>query len=380
MTTNIVNRRGTLPHTVDKLAKGELTVGFIGGSITDGRPGHNWPEPVARWLVETFPKARISVENAGIGATGSDLASFRAKRDLIDTGCDLVFVEFAVNDNDVPAERRGRTREGLLRQLLADGRRDVVIVYTYCQDMYEDMMAGRVPPSIAEFEALAEHYGLNSVWMGKHALEEVKLGRLRWEEWLPDGLHPTQRGSLSYGASVIGFLWDALRSEAAGSAAEAGATATGAPAVNGSAQAEAVLPEPLHAGHWQHARLVPFEEMRTEGPWMAKRWVTLQWIDRALTTAAVGAKLRFAFEGTVLALAFDFGKRAAEFRYRIDGGEWQVSSRERPDWCGDSGWLKLEVLADGLTPGRHEAELEVVHGGRPDCQGTNFDLAFAGIV
>lgn len=367
MTTNIVNRRSSLRRTVDKLTKGELTVGFIGGSITDGRPGHNWPEPVTRWLVETFPKARISVENAGIGATGSDLATFRAKRDLIDTGCDLVFVEFAVNDNDVPTERRGRTREGLLRQLLADGNRDVVLVYTYCQDMYEDMMAGRVPPSIAEFEALAEHYGLNSVWMGKHALEEVKLGRLRWEEWLPDGLHPTHRGSLSYGTSVIGFLWEALRPD---TASEAGS--------NGDSTAQ--LPEPLHAGHWQHARLVPFDELRTEGPWMVKRWVTLQWIDRALTTAAVGAKLSFAFEGTVLALAFDFGKRSAEFRYRIDGGEWKVSSRERPDWCGDSGWLKLEVLADGLTAGRHEAELEVVHGGRPDCQGTNFDLAFVGVV
>lgn len=368
MSIGIVNKRGPLRHTTDKLAKGGLTVGFIGGSITDGRPGHNWPEPVTRWLVETFPQARISVENAGIGATGSDLAAFRAKRDLIDTGCDLVFVEFAVNDNDVPTERRNRTREGLLRQLLADGKRDVVLVYTYCQDMYEDMMAGRVPPSIAEFEALAERYGLNSVWMGKHALEEVKLGRLRWEEWLPDGLHPTQRGSLSYGTSVIGFLWEALRPENAGAAA------------GGPAAAAASLPEPLHPGHWQHVRFVPFEAMKLEGPWMVKRWVNLHWIDRALTTAAVGAKLSFAFEGSVLALAFDFGKRSAEFRYRIDGGEWKVSSRERPDWCGDSGWLKLEVLADGLAPGRHEFELEVVHGNRPDCQGTNFDLAFAGMV
>lgn len=360
MATEIVNIRVALRHTIDKLTKGDLTVGFIGGSITDGRPGHNWPEPVARWLVETYPQARIAVENAGIGATGSDLAAFRAKRDLIDTGCDLVFVEFAVNDNDTPTERRNKTREGLLRQLLADGRRDVVLVYTYCQEMYDDMMAEGVPPSIAEFEALAEHYGLSSVWMGRHALDEVKLGRLRWEEWLPDGLHPTHRGSLSYGDSVIGFLRQAL--------------------ALGTDAAAASLPAPLHAGHWQHVRFVPFEDMRTEGPWMIRRWVNLQWIDRALTTAAVGAKLSFAFEGTTLALAFDFGKRSAEFRYRIDGGAWTTSTRERPDWCGDGGWLKLEVLAEGLAAGRHEFELEVVHGGRPDCAGTNFDLAFAGVV
>jgi len=362
MSTDIVKIRKPLSAAAAKLRQGELTVGFIGGSITDGRPGHNWPEPVTRWLVESFPSARIAVENAGIGATGSDLAVFRAQRDLIDTGCDLVFVEFAVNDNEVPTERRARTREGLLRRLLADGRRDVVLVYTYCQDMYEDMMNGRVPPSIAEFEELAGHYGLSSVWMGKHALEEVKRGRLRWEEWLPDGLHPTQRGSLSYGESVIGFLREALLTES-----ERAASAF-------------VLPEPLHAGNWQDARLVPFEQIRTEGPWMVKRWVNLHWIDRALTTFAVGAKLSFAFEGRGLALAFDFGKRSAEFRYRIDGGEWAVSSRERPDWCGDGGWLKLETLADDLPQGRHEVELEVVHGNRPDCAGTNFDLAFVGVI
>jgi hypothetical protein len=366
--SKIVRVRGNLKNTAEKLKTGSLTVGFIGGSITDGRPGHNWPEPVTRWLAETYPDVRITVENAGIGATGSDLAAFRAKRDLIDTGCDLVFVEFAVNDNGVPTERRNKTREGLLRQLLADGKRDVVLVYTYCQDMYEPMANGRLPDSIAEFEALAEHYGLSSVWMGKHAFEEVKLGRLRWEEWLPDGLHPTQRGSLSYGESVIALLRQVLAAEESHAAANTGAASGDA------------LPAALYDGHWQHARLIPFAEMRTEGPWTVRRWVTLHWIDQALSTFAIGAKLSFSFEGTVLALAFDFGKSSAEFRYRIDGREWTAYSRERPDWCGENGWLKLETLVDDLPPGRHEFELEVVHGDRPGCTGTNFDLAFVGVV
>lgn len=362
---SVVKRRGPLRHTKAQLENRRLTVGFIGGSITDARPGHNWPEPVTRWLADQFSQARITVENAGIGATGSDLAVFRAKRDLIDPGCDLVFVEFAVNDWEVPTERRNKTREGLLRQLLADGTRDVVLVYTYNQDMYEDMMNGRVPHSIAEFEALAEHYGLSSVWMGLHALNEVRRGILQWEEWLPDGLHPTQRGSFSYGTSVIGFLQEELLSNVPASS---------------EAAASKELPAPLTEGHWQNARFVPFEDIRTEGPWTVRRWVNLQWIDHALSTFAVGSKLSFDFEGTVLALAFDFGKRSAEFRYRVDGGEWTTSNRERPDWCGPSGWLKLEVLFDDLPSGIHHFELEVVHGSRPDCGGTNLDLAFAGIV
>ncbi|WP_271749060.1 SGNH/GDSL hydrolase family protein [Cohnella sp. JJ-181] len=349
------------------MAAGKLTVGYIGGSITDGRPAHNWPEPVTRWLTANYPGVRIVVENAGIGATGSDLAAFRAKRDLIDRGCDLVFVEFAVNDNSTPTERRQKTREGLLRQLLSGDAMDVVLVYTYCQDMYGPMSEGRMPPSIAEFEALAEHYELSSVWMGLHAFNEVKAGLLRWEEWLPDGLHPTERGSYSYGSSVIGFLQAALAGSMDADDANGGGT-------------RLTRPQPLDTGNWERVGFVPFDDVRTEGPWTVRRWVTLEWIDRALSTSAVGAKLYFKFEGRGLALAFDFGKLSAECRYRIDGGDWQATSRERPSWCGPQGWLKLETLADDLPQGSHEVELEVIHGDKPDCGGTRFDLAFIGIL
>lgn len=60
------------------LIEGKLTVGYIGGSITDGRPLHNWAIFVNEWLARKFPSLRVRIENAAIGATGSDLATFRA--------------------------------------------------------------------------------------------------------------------------------------------------------------------------------------------------------------------------------------------------------------------------------------------------------------
>ena len=51
---------------------------------------------------------------------------------------------------------------------------------------------------------------IGSVWMGLHALREVRRGLLTWEEWLPDGLHPENRGSLVYAHSVTAFLAEAL--------------------------------------------------------------------------------------------------------------------------------------------------------------------------
>ncbi len=364
MTYPIQQYRNGLHRTRAAIARGEITLGFIGGSITDGRVPYNWPEPVAAWFVERFPGLRVTVENAGIGATGSELAVFRAQRDLIDRGCDLVFVEFAVNDGGEPTEKRNRTREGLLRKLLAGDGRDVVLVYTFGQGMYEEMMAGAMPDTIGEFEALGAHYGLGSVWMGLHALREVQAGRMRWEEWLPDGIHPQYRGSLSYGQSVQAYLEREL------------VTQPGAdPIPTGAAR-----PAPRNPANWEFAEALPFSAVELSGPWIIRRWPHLIWVDQVLDTAAPGARLAFSFTGRGLSLGFDFGRSSAEFRYRLDGGEWIASNRDRPDWCGETGWYRISSIADDLPLGEHRMELEVTHGNCPGCTGTNFRLALIGVV
>lgn len=357
------HRRG-LARSRRAITAGSITVGFIGGSITDPRTGYNWPEPVVAWFMNAFPGLRITVENAAIGATGSDLAVFRAERDLIGRGCDLVFVEFAVNDGGEPTEKRMRTREGLIRKLLAGKGCDIVLAYTYCQDMYSDMIGGKVPATIAEFEQLGEHYGIGSVWMGLNALKELIQGQMRWEEWLPDGLHPQSRGSLSYAQSVNAYLEKELISEPGRSGIPTGK----------------FLPKPLNLKNWEKSALLPFSEVRLDGPWQIQRWSKLNWIDQLLFTAAVGAKLSFEFNGRGLCLAFDFGKTSAEFKYRLDGGEWQTSNRDRPYWVGDDGWYRISQIADDLKPGRHAFELEVIHGNAANCTGTNFRLGLIGVV
>ena len=333
----IYQHRGGLKRTMHAIQGGALTMGFIGGSITDARPEWNWPEAVTAWFVESFPDVRIQVENAAIGATGSDLAVFRAQRDLIDHGCDLVFVEFAVNDYGSPTEQRMRSREGLIRKLLAGEWRDIVLAYTFHQPQYAEMMMGNTPDTVAEFEQLAEHYALGSVWMGLYALNEVMRGRMRWEEWLPDGLHPQSRGSLSYAHSVTAFLEQELVTSPSQVALPTGSA----------------LPAPLNPGHWGAAYSLSFAAVKLEGPWSVRNWPKLYWIEHVLHTAAVGARLAFSFEGRGLLLGFDFGKTSAEFIYRLDGGDWQKSNRERPDWCGTDGWYRTFLVGDDLAPGAH---------------------------
>ncbi len=319
------HRRG-LVRTLEAIERGSLTIGFMGDSITDSRGRSRWPEPVIAWFAKSFPKARIAVENAAIGATCSDQAVFRVKRDLIDRNCDLVFVEYAVNDMGIPAKTRSRAREGLLRKLLAGGTRDVVLVYTFAQDMYSDMVNNRVPETVAEFERLGEHYGLGSVWMGLHAMREVMAGQMRWEEWLPDGLHPEHRGSLSYAQSVIAFLnHELIVSPADTDAAD-----------------EYVMPEPLNPRNWEHTYNLSFDRVRLDGPWVIRRCTTIPWIDQTIETPAVGARLSFDFSGRGLSLSFDFGKASADFRYRLNQGEWIDYRFDRPECRGTN--LRLGLI------------------------------------
>lgn len=364
MTMEIYQHRRGLQRTLRAIEEGKLTIGFLGGSITDPRGRCRWPEPVVGWFLKAFPGVKVVVENAAIGATGSDQAVFRADRDIISRNCDLVFVEYAVNDQHSPSERRFRTREGLIRKLLADESRDVVLVYTFSQLMYDDMINGRVPATIEEFEVIGRHYGLGSVWMGLYALEEVMAGQMRWEEWLPDGLHPDLRGSLTYAQSVMAFLSEELITRRTTQVISVDHT----------------LPQALDPNNWEHTYNLSFDEVRLSGPWTIRRCSTLAWIDQTIETPAVGAQLSFDFTGRGLTLGFDFGKASADFCYRLDGGEWVDHTFDIPGWAGNDGWFRTVNIGDDLEPGHHTFELRVVHGNRPECRGTNLRLGLIGVI
>ena len=360
-TLKVQQIRHLLPRVLSAIAQGEIRLGFLGGSITDLRPGNNWPETVCAWFTEAYPDLRVVVENAAIGATGSQHAVFLARRNIIERGCDLVFVEYAVNDDSEPPELRRRWREGLIRQLLAEGNCDILFTYTFCQSMYEDMIAGRVPVSIADLEELAAHYRISSSWMALAAFREVLTGRMTWETWLHDGLHPHHRGSLTYGQAVIEHLRQTLDYEPR------------------AMPRRDALPTPLDPSNWQAAVILPWSEVAWQGPWQLRFDPQAGWLEHILVTSSPGANLRFTFTGRACVACCDFGTFSGEFCWRIDSGAWQVSKRDRPSWVGTSGWLRNQVLAEDLAPGLHNVELRTLHGG-DSCKGTNMRLAFIGVV
>ena len=341
---NDINIRGDLTRFKQALAKGKVKIGFAGGSITTAKTLSNWPTYIRGWFVDSFKDVRLTVVNSAIGATGSLCALSLAKKEFIDTSCDLVFIEFAVNDNGADRDERMRTREGLIRKLLS-ANIDVVIVYTFYQSMFKQADNGEIPDSIADFEKLAEHYGISSVYMAYAAYDRVKRGMIPWNMWLPDGTHPKNLGSYFYAEKVIEYLEAEL------------ARNDGINTPKGEN-----MPAPLHEMNWQNTEEIPFEKVRTNGSWSVEREVFIPWFEEKLYTYAPHDSLSFEFEGRGLAIVFSYGKSSGKLEYSIDGGEWQEYAYERCWWVPDENFTNAVRFADDLKPGKHTFDLRVTHG------------------
>ncbi len=355
--------RGGLPHFKQAMEQGRLTVGYLGGSITEAESLHNWPHFVNAWLLNEHPGLRLTSENIALGATGSDLALFRYERDLAPQRCQLIFVEYAVNDDTTPVNQRNCSREGLLRRLLQREDLDVVVVYTFRQEFYQPMMEGRMPDSIAEFERLCAHYNVSSVWMSQYTFDLVRRGLLRWDEWLPDGLHPQYAGSRLYAEAVCALLSSELHGQNEQRVFAGGSR-----------------PAPLFPNNWENCALIDYDDVQFDGPVLVERSQRRGAVQQYIKTTALGAKITIPFTGTGLLMATEFGTDAAEYLCSIDGGAPVRSCRERPAWCAKRAWFRTDVLAMDLPYGAHTCTLQVVHGDRDDCTSTYLEIGLLGVI
>ncbi|MBO4290313.1 MAG: SGNH/GDSL hydrolase family protein, partial [Lachnospiraceae bacterium] len=112
-------------RVLEKTKRGEeVTIAFIGGSITQGAgatPIHHKAYAYQTW--EQFRKLfgeNVRLIKAGVGGTPSELGMIRFERDVLREGKvspDLIVIEFAVND--LGDETNGICYESLVRKCLA---------------------------------------------------------------------------------------------------------------------------------------------------------------------------------------------------------------------------------------------------------------------
>jgi len=211
ITTDGLINRGNLARLKQCMrraeAGGRLTVGFIGGSITQGAAASDdvfcYAARVAGWWKEQFPKAKLAYVNAGIGATTSQFGAARAKEDLLAAKPDFVVIEFSVNDNDeAPFERRDffmETYEGLVRQIYGAGCAPAVVLVhnvRYHDGSSEENMHAQI----------GRFYELPCISIRRTLYSLVKDGEIPARNITPDDLHPNDEGHRLVAESITRFL------------------------------------------------------------------------------------------------------------------------------------------------------------------------------
>ncbi len=203
MTKSLVSEgnRARLAAVMRRAMNGEpITIGVIGGSITQGMSAtgtaNNYASRVAEWWRETFPHSRITLVNAGIGATDSVLGVHRVQEHLLDKKPDFIIVEYSVNDAN--SQLCGEAYENLVRRCLkAENQPAVLLLHMMDQN-------GK---NVQELHAVTgEHYQLPMISYRDGMLPLLNRGTIKWADISPDSIHPNDYGHAITALFVKNYL------------------------------------------------------------------------------------------------------------------------------------------------------------------------------
>lgn len=175
-----------------KLAKAmngeEITVAYIGGSITEGVGGdaeNCYAKLSYNYIAETYGTGdNVKYVNAGVSGTPSILGNLRVRKDVLDKDADIVFVEFAVNDGMEKLYKD--SYESLLRTILQQENEPAVML------LFTVTSTGHTcQPHMSE---LGEYYGLPMISVPDAIQPEIEAGRMTWADYSNDEAHPNMEG------------------------------------------------------------------------------------------------------------------------------------------------------------------------------------------
>lgn len=188
--SNSSNHR--LAKLFEKALKGQnLTIATLGGSITNGALASSKEEKYANriqaWFEATFPNIKVTLINAGIGATSSAFGIYRLKEDVLIYEPDLIVIEYSVNDYG-NGNYLTETYEGLLRSALS--YEDAAVVPLYFAMKGKGTAQGNEKP-------IADYYKLPQA-----SFYDAFKGYSDWNNMFGDDVHPN---SLGHGRAALVF-------------------------------------------------------------------------------------------------------------------------------------------------------------------------------
>ena len=169
----------------------EITIAYLGGSITEGALAQ--PQQTrcyaylsAQSFAQTYmpdPKL-LRYVNAGISGTPSVLGITRLEQDVLRYEPDVIFVEFAVNDSNQMPYRI--VYESMIRKLLADDCQPaVILIFTFLDSGYSCQ---------PHMQQVGSHYDLGMISVMDAIKPQITLGNIKWSDYSSDYAHPNTAG------------------------------------------------------------------------------------------------------------------------------------------------------------------------------------------
>ncbi|MDR1668576.1 MAG: SGNH/GDSL hydrolase family protein, partial [Oscillospiraceae bacterium] len=192
-----------------KAAAGEaVTVAAIGGSITEGMNASNRAEncyaaKLVAWMQETFGNSQITLINAGESGTPSKLGVMRVQKQVLDAKPDIVLIEFAVNDGSDTDSNTAY--EGLVRKVLnSESEPAVALLFTVTETGYSNQ---------PNMQKTGEHYKLPMVSIPDSIYLEIQEGRMAWDDYSSDDVHPSTEGHAMVG-ELLAYCFESVYAQA----------------------------------------------------------------------------------------------------------------------------------------------------------------------
>ncbi|MDT8391680.1 MAG: GDSL-type esterase/lipase family protein [Lentisphaeria bacterium] len=366
--------RGDFQNSRLRFEKQQLGhVAFLGGSITEM---DGYRPLVCDILKERFPETDFTFTNAGISSTCSDTGAFRLTRDVLSQGpLDLLFVEFAVNDDQDGVYSYADARRGM-EGIIAQARRhnphvDIVMTFFVNENILAQLQNGQVPAPIAAHSRVAEHYDVSVNDLARELASLITAGKTDWKTY--GGVHPNIYGNTMCATMIRNGLLKAWN--------------TSLPVDSEpKPYPERPLMDPFS---YDHGRFLPAADIQTDSRWQkgVPDWprendgmvrARFQGVPM-IHSGTPHARLTVDFEGTAIGAYILSGPDAGVIQCAVDG----KVTREIDTLHRHSGFnypMTLMFFTE-LSAGKHRLELEILENrpGRLKPGGTAFRaIAFTG--
>lgn len=337
-------------------------VAFLGGSITEM---NGYRPMVCEYLQRQFPDTEFKFTNAGISSTCSHTGAFRLAEDVLSHGSvDLLFVEFAVNDDQDAghsAKDANRGMEGVIRQLRQrNPNADVVMTHFVNPGMLATITSGKTPLTAGVHEKVAERYGVSTIYLSREVAQRIQAGLLTWKQF--GGTHPAPLGNRIC-ADLIAQLF---------------ATAWKEPLADDAKLVAHEMPEPIDEGSFFNGRFLPHTAAEIQSGWSVSvpDWKSIHGSKRSRFTSIpmlhadkAGAEFVVKFEGRAIGVYVVAGPDAGELEVAIDGGDFRTINLSHRFSKGLH-YPRTLLLADDLAAGKHSAVVRLAEVKNGDRKGT----------